>query len=417
MIRTGPRILVFLVAAVLVVETLDTVGWWRWNRARQLLAINPEAGAMRLISDPWLKTPGAVRRSRRLVSRDLGSASRETVINTLGSLGARQQRWLPADPIGYSNLARESLLEDQSETAIELIDQAIVRDPTSPHLRRLRALALMFVGRREEALRDLSLAEGISPGLRSPRVDLAPEDERAVRLEGLRLRRELYPRSRVNTAIALAGMLRSTGDEAGAQSVLVVFRGRPEVELELARWALDSGEYDKAEDLLTTVTSRSALPRPLRARAWSLMATARDLGGDSEGAQDAVRAAIRLAPGSIAPYIALADVSWRRGEPEQALFHLRRAWGMAPADVHLLARIATVAEAAGKRSDAILALERAVELAPNSPDLVARLIEVQLRAGDYTEAAMELSRALDRFSTDARLLNLADRLRREVGIR
>ena len=86
MIRTGPRLLLLLVAAVVLVETLDTVGWWRWNRARQLLAISPEAGARRLISDPWLTTPGAVRRSRRLAARDLAPASRETVITVLGTL-------------------------------------------------------------------------------------------------------------------------------------------------------------------------------------------------------------------------------------------------------------------------------------------------------------------------------------------
>jgi len=416
-IRTGPRVLLLLVAVVVLVETLDTVGWWRWNQVRQLLSIRPEEGARRLISDPWLRTPGAVRRSRRLAARDLGPASRETVIIALGALGARQLRWLPADPIGFSNLARESLLRDQVGTAIEHLDQAVVRDRTSPYIHRLRALALLYVGRREEAIRDLAVAEGIAPGMKSPRIDLAPEDERTVRLEGLRLRRELYPRNRVATAIALARVLRSTGDESGAESVMVEYRGHPEVELELGRWALESGDYQEAVALLSTVTSRTALPRSLRARAWSQMATARDLGGDAEGAQEAVREAIRLAPESAAPYIALADVSWRRGEPEGALLHLRRARGMAPADIHLLTRIATVAEAAGKRSDAILALKRAVELAPDSADLSARLIEVQLRAGNYTEAAMTISRALDRFPTDGRLLGLAERLRREVGIR
>lgn len=90
---------------------------------------------------------------------------------------------------------------------------------------------------------------------------------------------------------------------------------------------------------------------------------------------------------------------------------------MNPADIRLLTRIASVAEQAGKHEEALLTLERAVEIEPGTPELAARLVELQLRTGRYTEAAMALSESLDRHPTDPGLLNLADRLRREVGIR
>ena len=90
---------------------------------------------------------------------------------------------------------------------------------------------------------------------------------------------------------------------------------------------------------------------------------------------------------------------------------------MSPADTHLLTRIAAVAEQAGKPEDALLALERAVEVEPDSPQLAARLVELQLRMGRYTEATITLSESLDRHPTDRGLLNLIDRLPREVGIR
>jgi hypothetical protein len=44
-------------------------------------------------------------------------------------------------------------------------------------------------------------------------------------------------------------------------------------------------------------------------------------------------------------------------------------------------------------------------------------VALQLRSGRYTDAAVTLSRALDHFPTDPDLLRLAERLRREVGIR
>jgi hypothetical protein len=58
-----------------------------------------------------------------------------------------------------------------------------------------------------------------------------------------------------------------------------------------------------------------------------------------------------------------------------------------------------------------------VELEPDEPHHVVSLVTIQLETGRYTEAALALSRAADRFPTNGELLRLAERLRRDVGIR
>ena len=412
-----PRRLAVLVLGAIVVTAIDTCGSYGWNRIARTTALKPEAGAVELASSRVVGLPSFVERSRRMAVRDLGMASREAVVDALARLGGLQLRWMSVDPVGYANLARASLLRDRPPESLRMLTDALVRDPTSPSLHRLHALVLLAIGNHLGGLEELAIAEALAPGLRSPEVELTPEDHRWVRLEGLRLRRDIYPRRPAETAIALARELRVDCDLASARDVLSEFGDHPEVKMELARWAIDENDPQRAIKLLAEITSRAAFPRTLRARAWSMAALALDQDGDVGGALEAAHSALRLDPRSSAPYVTLAGLAQRRGDSGAALEHLRRAWGMAPADTRLLVRIAVVAEEAGKPADALLALGRAVEIEPESPDLVARLAALQLRNGRFTEAAVTLSRALDRFPTHPGLLRLAEKLQRDVGIR
>jgi tetratricopeptide (TPR) repeat protein len=324
---------------------------------------------------------------------------------------------MPADAVGFVNRSREEYLSGRTRESVDALAAALDRDPKSAYLHRLQALFLFSVGNRQSALAELSIAEAIAPGLRDPEVELTSDDDRQVRLDGLRLRMEYYPRRKTETSLALARELRIEGDESGARSLLADLRGRPDVEIEIARWAIEAGDYSEALDLLFPITSRRTNSRSVRARAWSVVAIARDLDGDGEGAVAAAQEGLKLDPDSAAPYVTLAGLAQGRGDLEGALDHLRRAWGMQPADTRLLTRIASVAEQAGKWEDALLALERAVEIEPGSPDHAVRLVSLQLRAGRYAEAAVALSESLDRHPTNPGLLSLADRLPREVGIR
>jgi Flp pilus assembly protein TadD len=412
-----PRRLAVLALGAIVVTALDTSGSYGWNNIARTMAVNPETGAVQLASSWVVALPPFVERSRRMALRDLGMASRKSVVEALARLGGLQLRWMSIDPVGYTNLSRESLLRDRPRESLRMLTDALVRDPTSPSLHRLHALVLIALGYHRGGLEELAFAEALAPGLRSPEVELTPEDHRWVRLEGLRLRRDFYPRRPTEMAIALARELRVEGDRASARNVLSEFGDHPDVKMELAGWAIDEGDPLHATKLLAEITSRAAFPRPLRARAWAMAAVALDQVGDVDGALEAAHSALRLDPRSSAPYVTLSGLAQRRGDSAAALEHLRRAWGMAPADTRLLVRIAVVAEEAGKPADALLALGRAVEIEPESPDLVARLAALQLRTGRFTEAAVTLSHALDRFPTHPGLLRLAEKLQWDVGIR
>jgi tetratricopeptide (TPR) repeat protein len=396
---------------------VDTIGWQSWRTITNTLRVNPEGAAVRLATSPLMVLPSLAVRTRRLAVSELGSGTLETLVGALTRVGRLQRRWLPADGVGFVNLSREEYLRGRPQASIDAVTSALARDPTSAYFHRLQAVFHFSVGDRESALPELAVAEAIAPGLRNPALELIAEDERQIRLEGLRLRADFYPRRRTETALALARELRIGGDDSRARTLLAELRGRPDVEIEIARWAIEAGDYSGALELLLPVASRRANPRAVRARAWSSVAIARDLDGDGEGAVSAAREALKLDPDSPAPYVTLAGLAQGRGDLEGALEHLRRAWGMNPADTRLLTRIASVAEQAGKLEDALLALERAVEIEPGSPRLASRLVELQLRGGRYTEAAVTLSESLDRHPTDPRLLSLADRLHREVGIR
>ena len=415
--RGSARFAVALSSLALAILIFDAWGSLQWRSIAADLALNAEGGAERLCGSAVVALPSVVERSRRMVPRDLAMASRDTVVGALSRVGVLQSRWLPASAIGFTNLARAALLGDQTDRATRIIEDAVVRDPTSPYLHRVRALVFLYIGDLDSALADLAVAEALAPGMRSPAIEIAPENERFVRLQGLRLRRTYYPRKATDTALALAREIRRDGDREAAVNELVEFAGHPSVEIELAIWDIEEGAYSSALERLEPITRKRAYPSRVRARAWTTVAVARDSNGDREGALDAANEALRLAPSSTGPYITLAGLAQRRGDYEVALGHLRRAWGMNPSDDALLVRIAGVAERAGKPGDALLALGRAVEINPGAPNLWARLVALQIRSGRFGEAAITLSRALDKFPTDAGLLRQAEQLRRDVGVR
>ena len=409
--------LVMAAAIAVTAAAADTISWMSWRAMVASLKVNPDAAAERMATGPLMALPTIAARSRRLAVSDLQGAAVDSIVGALTRVGSLQRRWMPVDGVGYVNLSREEFLRGHQQGSVDALASALVRDPTSAYLHRLQALFLFSLGDRQSALRELAVAEAIAPGLRRPEIELTPDDAHQVRLDGLRLRVEYYPRRRTESALALARELRIDGDSEGAHALLADLRGKPEVEIEIARWAIDGGEYPVALEMLLPVAEGRTNPRSMRSRAWSMVAVARDLDGDREGSMLAAREALELDPDSPAPYVTLAGLAQGRGDLDGALEHLRRAWGMNPTDTGLLSRIASVAEQAGRAEDALLALKRAVELQPESAVLASRLVELQLRSGNYAEAAITLSEALDRNPTDPTLLRLADRLPREVGIR
>jgi Tfp pilus assembly protein PilF len=412
--RQPNLLLAALLCGSVTVFTADTLGTWWWRETAADLAITPANGAARLANGGMLWVPAAVQRSRWLVSSDLIGAEASTIVAGLNRLGGLQRRLFPADPEGFKNGARAALVDNRVTEANRQLEEALLRDPSSPRLHRLVALVRFETGQRDVCLEHLADAESLAPGLRSPAVEVLPDEEKWIRLEGLRRRLDRYPRQRVATILTLAEEYRRGGLGERGRAMLEREIPHPEVELSLARWDRRDEKYRESADRLQALIDRRSYPAALRARAWALMAEVRDLQGNEDGAREAAEHALQLDPSSAAPYLALASLAENRGEWERALGHLRSAWGLAPTDTRLLLRIARVAEKADEPHDAQLALERAVQLEPASPVVAARLVDFLLRHGEYYEATVRLTGFLDRFPTDARLLRLADKINREV---
>jgi tetratricopeptide (TPR) repeat protein len=403
--------------AAIAVEAVSVVGWWGWKRVVRQLADDPDGGAMVLVRSVALRLPSAVARSRRLSARDLGRASQHLVVPALLTLSRDQRAWAPVDPGGWVNRARARLIVGSFDEASGDLDAAIVRDPTSPRLHWLTALAERARGFSSKALEHLATAEGLGAANLRLRVELTPEEASWVRLAGLERRLTLYPRARGRGVIALARELRARGENELGREHLKRETSDPRVELELARWDLEDGLTRNAENRLMALAARRELPAAVLAETWSVTAVLRDRLGDVEAAEAAAATALAYDPKSSSPYRVLAGLAERRGDADGALEFMRRAWGMNPTDVGLLMAVARTAEKAGKFDDARLALERARSVDSADPAPAAALVDFHLRRGELMDATLALSEALHRFPTDPRLLRLADRLRSAVNRR
>jgi len=412
--KRGFRWVIVAAAIAVVIETVGLAGWWSWHRVTRVLEESPAEGAVALAREVFLRLPSAVRYSRRMPARDLGKAQDDLVAAALRSVSRSQIRWAPGDSAGYVNSARADLIDGSLDSAMEDLDAAIVRNPTSPDLHWLMALTERARGSNAGALDHLATSAGLGSRDGPLRMDLTPEETAWVRIEGLERRLEYYPRARSLGVIALAREHRRRDQNQIGRNYLEEEARDPRIVLELARWDLEDGLTSDAESRLSDLADRSGLPAALHAETWAVMATVRDREGDVEGAVEAADMALTYDPRSAAPYRVLAGLAERRGDVDEALDHLRRAWGMNPTDVPLLMSVARIAEKAGQVDDARLALERAKTADPNNPNIAAAQVEFYLRQARFMDATVTLSDALDRFPTDPRLLGLADRLRAEV---
>lgn len=414
-----PRLwsLIIVVGLAVAVEGVGMVGSRAWDKTAKLLREDANSGASALVDSALLRLPSAVLRSRRLVAADLTSADRGQAADALQALAGRQIRCMVAHPEGSLNLARAHLIERMVFEAGQDLTSALKRDPTNPFTIRLMGLVALLQGRYEAALDILAEAEAVAPGYRVPRIELTVEDEARVRLVGLDRRLQTYPRLRVETLVLIGKELRAMGQTEEANKRLSQAAGDPRADLVAAQWALIDGDAPSAAGIALGLTQQRRLPSKIKASAWSLLAQALEVQGDSPGALSAANRALRLAPESAGPHMALARIAQGRGDAEEAVLHLRRAWGMDPSNLTILFQFARAAEQAGLMADARLALERAAALNPKDTATVLRLVDFQLRTGALMEAVTTLSSALDHAPADPGLLKMADRLRREVDRR
>ncbi len=413
--RSQRLVLLVAISLAVLVELGGAIGWWSWIKLREELVADPAAAADRLVHDPLLALPPALVLLRDLSGNELAKAPLDRVMLGLLRIGRLQERWMPADPKGPLNRATAHLLIGDLAGGRQALEQALRLSPTSAELHRYMARAQRWGGYPREALEHVADAWAISPDRNELPIELTPEDEEWARLEALQRRLDLYPRRRVAALLDLALEYRKSGRHQEVPALLETVSTEPEVQLQLVRWSIDDGQIGPQELARTEeIAGRRSYPIKIRVRAWSLVAQARDITGDHEGALAAADEAVRLGPGSPTPYKVLAAMAERRGDHAAVLKNLRRAWGMAPTDVDLLLWFAHAAERCGELSDARITLQRAAELDTTRPVVATRLISFHMRRGNYLEASQLLTRFLELHPEDPQLLALAQLLLHET---
>ncbi len=149
------------------------------------------------------------------------------------------------------------------------------------------------------------------------------------------------------------------------------------------------------ENSLTLWTRAAAVTPPSAVRHVNLGNALLDAGRDAE-AETEFAAAIALAASDPRPYVNLAIIARRRGDPVRAVALLRHALALAPKDARIYSNLGSLLDDLGEKREARSLLEKAVELRPD-------LAEARINLGVLLASAGDLDRALACFEAAARL--------------
>ena len=323
---------------------------------------------------------------------------------------AQETLWSPADAEALDR-AQAALQSGSSGAALATLDDLVARYPGSVDVRRLRGLALVDLGRGEEARAELAVA--LSRGAFSADVltALLQLDFEAGRtpavLSTSRLLLLLEP-DNGEWALLHADLLLENGQAAAAAVVYsaLVDRGSvtPTLFERLARTRYADGEGREAASLFETsyyMGSEDAELPGLLARLWLEL-------GDGERA--ALWTARTASPsGSEGEDLGAARRYWLAGDLARARDVARALADAAESEapvragaLELLGRIAR-REGATEASDRLL--EEAVELGLEDPDVFALLGSRAFEAGDAEGAFTLLARAWQANRRDASMLS------------
>lgn len=149
------------------------------------------------------------------------------------------------------------------------------------------------------------------------------------------------------------------------------------------------------ENSLTLWQHAAAVTPPGAARHINLGNALLAAGRDTE-AEAELAAAIPLGPNDPRPYVNLALIAQRRGDPARAAGLLRQALALAPADARIYSNLGSLLDEQGEKAEARSLLEKAVQLRPE-------LAEARINLGVLLAQAGDLDGALVNFETAARL--------------
>lgn len=185
--------------------------------------------------------------------------------------------------------------------------------------------------------------------------------------------------------------------------------------LQLSKVRLLHGDYSAAEN-----EARQALKLdPTSVDANTLIAVAKERGGDVQGAGSYYQRAVDLAPGRGGPLNNYGTWLCTSGQPAASLVWFDRALAdqayVTPSAA--LANAGSCADQAGQGARAERDLRRAIQLDPNNAVALSTLAEREFRAGNAFEARAFSERRLAAAPADARSLQLASQIEEKLGDR
>ena len=282
-------------------------------------------------------------------------------------------------------LARLLLRWNEPQEALKVVDAAPPRQREDPAWHAVRGMALLRLGRREEALASLERAASVP----APVIRL----ESALALAGA---------GRLEQALRLARETLSPAegsDDAAAGALL---------EAVLALRAGDAGRAERAARRLVEA-------RPGKGAYWLLLARALVRGGRIEEAGRAYRRALEAEPKLVQAKLGLADLHLREGRKEDARRLLREAHEDEPRRADAALRLAMLASQDGDMDAALRWARAAVEREPESPRARLVLGGLLLEQGEWADAASEARAVLERDPGDARALLLLAKALTRLG--
>jgi tetratricopeptide (TPR) repeat protein len=412
------------------------LGWYAWRRFEA--PVPPKITAEEL--DPELAE--AIKKARQKIHADPYTASH------WGDLGKllRASQLLPeaaacfaqAEKLDTQNpqwpyLQGEALRMFDVDAALAPLERAASRtdtaDTIAPSLRL--AEVLLTLGRNDEAeshLRRALAAEPDNPAVHYNLGVLALErGDLAASLTHLQ-RGEHSPVTQRKACIQLAAVYRRTGKTEQADQYSrkadmlpldsnwldpfladVTAVGRP-AQFQQIHQLQGRGEHRAAAEQLTTLIQEQP-----DYRAYAALGDSLEKLGDFDRAEQAIRAAIALAPEKFKAYHQLSRLLWTRAskdartdsrraqaEFEEAAACARKA--IARQSGHAMSHVVLglALRQLGKQEEALQSLRTAVELGPNLTDAHYYLGETLADAGKYDESRISLRRAAELSPQDPR---------------
>jgi tetratricopeptide (TPR) repeat protein len=301
-------------------------------------------------------------------------------------------------------LADIALTERKLEESISLADEVISADPRNIPARRLRAMALRYSHRLDDARAELERV-----------IKMAPQDKPAYLQLGL-LEIELKD---FRKAEMLFSKLRDLGgdstDAAAGFAVMYTVRGQSGKAYEflkrelknssdrafahelLAAVAIQDGQYDRAIDEYYSVLRVNPSAKGI----YLKLADAFRSKGDLNSYVTALERAQKSAPGELLPTVLLAAALESKGQRDAAIQQYRRALELQPDDPRVLNNLAyAICEANLNLDEALRLAQRAVRKSPDQPNFADTLGWIYLKKSMPDDALQIFSNLLKKYPDD-----------------